>query len=623
MKIYGIDFETYWDQQYTLSKMTNDAYVHDPRFEVHGMALQTPDDKSLYFQPRDIPRVLASLPWGEIGVLCHHAHFDGYILRQHYRTPAPKLWLDTLSMARFCLPHGAKLGLGFLAERFGLPPKGTATLNTRGRRYATLTREEILHLADYAKHDNWLTKQVFLILLGRHPTIHIDHPFPVSELRRVDLTVRMFTDPVLRLNEARLRGFLADTQERKARMLRQCGLETRDDLMSNDKFAAALEMLGVDVPRKISPTTHKETLALSKKDPEFKELLEHEDDRVVALVSARLELKSTGDETRTQRLLEVAAANRPWPVYLNFCGAKQTDRWSGGNKQNPQNLRRGGALRDSIEAPPGHVIVVADSSQIEARSNAAQAGEHALLQVFRDKGDPYADLASEIYGRAINKKTDPLERQVGKTGVLGLGYGMGPAKFQLTLRTDPIMPIEMPLDFCEHVVHVYRKVKYKRIAAMWERYDDALRYVYEGTKRDYGWFETCKEGLRLPNGFVIRYDGLHHGEHYGKRGWFYVKRNRPVPIYGAKVDENGNQAIARNVVAEQMENAMRQEYTSALGHRLALMAHDEVVVVAPEKHAEAVLALLLEKMHTPPTWTPIQIPVAAEGGFALKYSDAK
>lgn len=614
MKIWTLDFETYWDSEYTLSKLTTDGYILDPRFEVQGLAVRPPDGTMLYFTPAFIPRVLASIPWSEVGVLAHNTAFDGFILQHHYKTPRPRLWLDTLSMARMVLPPNKRASLAAVAEYFELPPKGNELVKTRGKREHQFTGTERAELAKYAKHDAWLCWEILQRLLPG---------FPAVELALIDQTLRMFLEPALHLDQQRLRAFLAETQERKARLVAATGLGSRDALMSNEQFAEALELLGVDAPMKISPTTGKLTMALSKRDPGFKELLDHDDERVVALVEARLEVKSTGDETRTKRLLSVAEANRPWPVLLNFAGAKQTNRWSGGNKQNPQNLRRGGALREAIVAPPGHVVVVVDSSQIEARCNAAEAGQMDLVQAFANKQDVYAGLAATIYGFAVNKKEHPLQRQVGKTGILGLGYGMGTEKFQLALKTDPIMPIELDALMCERVVDTYRRVKYPRIPQWWRTAEYAIRLVAEGARKNFGWFETCAEGFRMPGGFVIRYDGLRTGEYKGKQGWWYSKYGKLHSIYGAKAVENITQHIARDIVAKQLLQIMRREVVAEFGHRLVLMSHDELVFVVPEAKGPALLDHALGVMHQAPTWTPIPVPVAAEGNIGRRYSDAK
>ncbi len=634
MKIWTLDFETYWDTEYSLSKMPTDSYILDRRFEVQGLGVRPPSGEILYFTPEFIPRVLAGIPWGEVGVLCQNTAFDGFICRHHYKTPQPKLWLDTMGMARFALPDTERASLANLAKFFGLPPKGAELIKTRGRRVHEFTMEERMGLAGYCKHDVRLTWAAFERLMQLdlpqpgetpYPGDIIRRPqvrFPARELRMIDLVLRMFIEPKLHLDEPKLQAFLAQTVARKQALLQACGLENRDALMSNERFAQALESLGVEPPVKISPRTHQQTWAFSKKDPEFNDLLEHEDDRVSTLVAARLDIKSTGDQTRTERLLRVASDRRPWPVMLNFCGAKQTQRLSGGNKQNPQNLRRGGALRDSIVAPPGYMVVVVDSSQIEARCNAAESGQMDLVQAFRDKVDVYADLASTIYGFQVNKKEHPLQRQVGKTGILGLGYGMGGPKFQLTLKTDPIMPIELELDMCEKVKNTYRD-KYSRIPEWWRTCDYALQLVAEGVEKDFGWFRTCREGLVMPNGFIIRYAGLHFTEHKGKRGWFYLKRGRMTPIYGAKVVENVTQHIAYEVVGEQMVEMAKAEFVAQFHHQIVLMSHDEVVAVAPEETAHACKDFMLEIMHRPPVWTPVQIPVAAEGDVGYRYSDAK
>ena len=88
---------------------------------------------------------------------------------------------------------------------------------------------------------------------------------------------------------------------------------------------------------------------------------------------------------------------------------------SGGDTTNPQNLPRGGALRESIEAPEGHMIVACDSSQIEARTLAWFAGQEDLLDDFRRNADVYSIFASKVFGHEVNKHDHPKERFVGKT----------------------------------------------------------------------------------------------------------------------------------------------------------------------------------------------------------------
>lgn len=618
VKILALDFETHYATDYSLSKMTTDAYVHDPRFKVHMMSLRDLSGVTRCYPPHVIPSVLRAIDWPNTAILAHNTAFDGYILTQHYHTPQPKLWLDTLSMARPVMGVNARLSLKALAEYFHLPPKGEELINSRGIR--DLSPAQYASLAPYCIHDTELCWAIFQRLI---------QGFPGQELRVIDLTLRMFLDPYLRLDTKMLEEYLVQVQNEKADMLALSGLDSRDALMSNDQFAVLLEALGVEPPLKISKTTGLPTYAFAKSDPAFKALLEDDDERVANLVAARIGVKSTIEETRTGRFLQVARDNRPWPVALNYYGARTTGRHSGGNKQNAQNLRRGGVLRRSVKAPPKRKVVVADSAQIEARVLATVAGQTDLVQAFREKRDIYSDMATDIYGRPINRKRvevvngvevhpDKLEGQVGKTSILGLGYGMGDQKFQFTLKIgNP--PVEIEIGQCSHVVSIYRN-KFPKIPELWRTMGHAIECVYQGIERDFGYFTTCGEGLRLaPNGFLIRYPGLKPD---GRGSWIYTQKGKPSKLYGAKATENLVQALARIAVTDQMVEVMREEHVRKYGHHLVLFTHDELVMVAPDETAQDVLNLTLEKMHTPPTWMP-DLPIAAEGGIADRYGDAK
>ena len=87
---------------------------------------------------------------------------------------------------------------------------------------------------------------------------------------------------------------------------------------------------------------------------------------------------------------------------------------------NLQNLERGGELRKSILAPPGHVLVVADSSQIEARVLAWLANDSELLTLFENKADVYKHMAAKIYS-ITTEEVNKTQRFVGKVATLGLG----------------------------------------------------------------------------------------------------------------------------------------------------------------------------------------------------------
>ena len=421
MDIVVIDLETYYDKDYSLSKITTEAYVRDPRFEVIGVAVKVNDHPTDWYSGNDPGKFLRSLDYRDKAILAHNTMFDGAILSWHFGIK-PKLWLDTLSMARPL--HNIAVGgsLKNLTAYYGLGEKGDEVLNAIGKRRLDFTTSELQRYASYCRNDVELTYKLFK---------RMARGFPPSEIAIIDQTLRMYTEPMLVLDRAVLNTHLTNEVNRKEALLNSLGNAndffsvglTRDTLMSNEKLATYLTVLGIDPPTKTSPTTGKKTWAFSKSDKGFTKLLEHEEPFVSTVVAARLGVKSTIEESRTRSLLGVSERG-PLPIMLNYYGA-HTGRFSGGDKMNLQNLPRGGALRKSICAPPGKMLVACDSSQIEARVLAWVAGQNDIVQAFAEGRDIYSEFASVVYGRKITK-ADKLERFVGKTciaeGTLVLSY---------------------------------------------------------------------------------------------------------------------------------------------------------------------------------------------------------
>lgn len=408
MDIITIDFETYYDQEYSLSKMTTEAYVRDDRFEVIGVGVKINSEPTDTYSGEDVGGFLRSLNYKNAAVLAHNTVFDGAILRWRYDIE-PKFWLDTLSMSRpeFKMCVGGSLAA--LAWALNLGEKGTEVVQAKGKRRADFTPQELDAYMGYCANDVELTYKLYQVLKSK---------LPPSELLMIDLLIRMYVDPLIEVDVDHLRGHLHKVVTNKEQLLNKLSKNDperiRKVLSSNNKFADLLKLLGVTPPTKISKTTGKTTYAFAKTDRGLLDLQEHPDQRVQAVVAARLGVKSTIEETRTQSLIEAGQRGR-LPVMLNYHGA-HTGRLSGGDGLNLQNLpsRRGKAIREAICAPDGHVLMVGDLSQIEARLSAYLAGEDRLVEAFRQGRDVYSEFASNVYGRTITK-ADKRERFVGKT----------------------------------------------------------------------------------------------------------------------------------------------------------------------------------------------------------------
>jgi len=618
MDIVTIDFETYYDRDYSLSKMTTEAYIRDPRFEVIGVSAKVNDQEVDWYSGADPGGFLHALDYSDKAILCHNTAFDGAILSWHFNIK-PKLWFDTLSMARPL--HSMTVGgsLKALATYYRLGDKGDEVMRALGMRRRDFTPEQMSAYADYCIQDTNLTYRLFKKMARQ---------FPKEELLVIDQTIRMYTEPKLVLDPVVLDAHLIAIHEKKEKLLAKLGGEEKAKkfLMSNNKFADLLRAMGVEPPMKTSPTTGKQTYAFAKNDTQFTALLEHPKAAVRTVVEARLGTKSTIEETRTKRFLEISERG-PLPIMLNYYGA-HTGRFSGGDKVNLQNLPRGGALRKALAAPDGHVVVACDSSQIEARLVAYLAGQDDLVQSFREGRDVYSEFATDVYQRPVTK-ADKVERHVGKTCILGLGYGMGPPKFQHSLATG-FISVKVDEHEAQKIVRLYRN-KYHRIQAFWNRCNNALNGLAAGESGD-----MCDligydaEGVLLPNGLRIQYPALRRTAN----GFEYINDPRTyrkfikarvlgdtapeltwTKIYGGKVVENITQAVARIVVAEQMAKIGRR-------YPVALQVHDEVVCVVPEDQADACKDFMMGVMSTPPKWAP-DLPVACEADVGVNYGDAK
>ena len=409
MDIVTIDLETYYGKDLSLSKITTEAYVRHPLFQVIGVGIKVNDGEVETYSGDDVAGFLNKIDFSDKAILCHNTAFDGAVLSWHYGIK-PKLWLDTLSMSRPF--HKTTVGgsLKALAQHYKLGAKGTEVINAKDKRREDFTSEELARYMEYCANDVELTYKLFNKL---------KEGFPPSEIRIIDQTIRMYTEPKVALDKDKLRQHLSSVKDNKQKLLDK--LSTFGDpaalkktLMSNQKFAELLTDLGVTPPTKVSARTGKEAYAFAKTDKGMIDLLDHPDPSVCALVSARMGIKSTIEETRTEALLAVADRGA-LPIMLNYYGA-HTGRFSGGDGLNLQNLpaRKGKAIRQAISAPEGKVIMGCDLSQIEARMLAWVAGQDDLVDSFANGRDVYCEFASEVYGREITAK-DKTERFVGKT----------------------------------------------------------------------------------------------------------------------------------------------------------------------------------------------------------------
>jgi DNA polymerase I-like protein with 3'-5' exonuclease and polymerase domains len=609
MDIITIDFETYYDKQVSLGKLTTEEYIRSPDFEVIGVAVKVNDEETIWLSGTlDILKAYLHkhYSWERSALLAHNTMFDGAILNWLFGI-RPKLLLDTLCMSRAL--HGTEVSsaLGQLAEQYNIGVKGDEVLNALGKHRSDFTTEQLAAYGDYCVQDVELTYKLFTIFMQQRA-------FPKAELKTIDLTLRMFVEPILQLNAYKLEGHLATLKVQKERLLQDGGIQ-KEELMSNPKFALALERLGVNVPTKTSLRTGKETFAFAKSDEGFKALENHEDPKVQALVAARVGLKSTLEETRTERFIDIASRG-DLPVPIKYYAA-HTGRWGGSDKVNLQNLPSRGSnakvLKSCIQPPEGYTLVEADSAQIEARVLAWLASQDNLVKAFANGDDVYKIMAAAIYGKPIDE-IDKDERFVGKTTILGAGYGMGSVKFRDQLKG---FGVEVSEEEAKRIIGVYRNAN-SAITNLWREAGNALMNIYQGLSSPLGKagvlkVEPSEKGIRLPSGLLMYYADLKAEETERGVQFSYQTRRGRTKIYGGKVIENVCQGIARCIMADQMARISKK-------YRVLLTVHDSVICCVEDSEVDEAATFVNECMRWTPEWANT-LPVRGDVEVGKNYGE--
>ncbi len=608
MDLITLDFETYYSQDFSLSKATTEEYVRDPKFQVIGVGIKVNDNPCEWASGthEQVKEYLSTFAWDQSMLLCHNTMFDGAILNWIFDI-RPKAYADTMCIARAIHGVETSASLRAISEKYGVGEKGFEVINAKGKRREDFTPEELSRYGDYCVNDVDLTCKLFKMMAKG---------FPKTELKLIDLTLRMFIEPTLELDLGLLEQHLIETRDRKDELLEEVGV-SKEELMSNQKFAELLQNLGVEPPTKISLTTGKETFAFAKTDEAFKALAEHENDKVQSLVSARLGTKSTLEETRTQRFIDIAKRGK-LPVPIRYYAA-HTGRWGGDDKINLQNLPSRGVngkkLKRGIIAPEGYTLIDADSAQIEARVLAWLAEQDDLTQAFAKGEDVYVKMASRIYGVPEEDVTKD-QRFVGKTTILGAGYGMGAVRFTEQLKN---FGFDMELHEARRVINIYRDANWK-IKHLWRDAQNMLINLTRGDTYEFGragviGISSLHKALILPSNLLLHYTDLRATPTDKGVDMDYQTRKGRTRIYGGKVIENVCQAIARCIIGEQMLKI-------ASKYKVVMTVHDSIVCCVPDDEVFEAQQYVETCMRWCPDWAE-GLPINCESGAGKSYGDCE
>jgi len=646
-----IDFESFWSTTHTLSRMSPTEYVQHPDTEIISVAIREGDEPTyVLFGEDKIRRHMQDMDWSDKIAIGHNmSGFDAMILAWRLGIN-PKMYGCTAAMARSKYSKtGASVGGKFLTgvslKKLAAELKVGAKLdleatNTKGKHLCDFSPDELAQMEEYNKVDTDLCAALFKKLAKG---------FPKAELMHIDMTTRMLVEPKFQLDYAMVNKALEDVKAEKAKSLNDLydllftqaesvarKLEgdptdpeeyVRMTMASAAKFGELLTSRGVEVPMKQSPTNPaKMTPALAKTDDAFIALQDHEDPIIAAAARVRLEVKSTLLETRLQAFIKAAdACGGRLPVPLKYAGADTTGRWSG-EQYNMQNLPRinpkkpkaSDALRNSLRAPKGHKIVVADLSGIELRVN------HFLWKVKQSmdlyqadvEADLYKSFAAARYGIDESEVTKD-QRQLAKIAQLGLGFGAGAPTFRKVAK------LMGGLDLSEaeslEVVTAWRDT-YHDIVKGWKSFQSSLPSIQQGIETaidPWGLCVTEKHAVRLPSGRKIHYPGLTKESDNGKTEWWYGSGRSRARIYAGKGVENLVQALARDVIAEHALTMFKRTK-----FRPSLAVHDELVYIVPETVAQDVLDELQGIMRKGVSWWP-ELITWSEGDLGDTYGAVK
>lgn len=598
MNLITLDFETYYDVRLSLGKMSTVQYVQDDEFKVWGVGVKFFHNPTVWIPEDEVKDFLEQIDWDDAALVCHNTLFDAYILTQVFGV-YPKYYYDTAAMSRGLFPNESASLKHVCKRLFPDDPtmrKGEELVNAKGIRDLDPQLDE--EIGGYCIQDVELTYALYN---------KMHHEFPQSELDLMDLTVRMFVEPKLTLDRALVYTYKQELADETARKIEN-STTTREVLASQQKFANFLEDLSITVPTKRSPRTGNIIPAFGKNDSAYIQMCNMYP-QYNHIWDAREAVKSRLEETRAERFLSSVNPDGSFSVPLRYYAA-HTGRFGGSEKINLQNLPRGSKLRSAITCKDDQFLYVADLSNIEARMLAWLARQEDLLDAFARGEDVYCQFASEIYGRPITKD-NKLERYVGKTAILGLGYGMGAEKFQYTLASGS-PSVEVTIETARTIVQQYRSTYYN-IPRLWSVCKQLLYSMMDRNQigNTYGPLAVSNNAIKLPNGMFLKYPALQ----YINGEFLYTGRNNSmIRTHGPRVCENIIQALARIVITDQILTTHQLPEVDVV-----LTVHDEIIALSSKEKPDETLDQILAIMKKPPVWCS-SLPLDAEGHFSNVYS---
>ena len=629
-----LDLETYYDRDYSLSKLNYFEYIYDTRFKIHGIALRHPDGRTEF--RTDVAEAVAELQatYGKalekVCVVCHNSVFDLFILKAKFGV-VPENIIDTMLCSRLLHNPQQSASLRELAKRYKLTDKGDLTFMAG---VESPTPEQLSELAAYAINDVEITAQLAEIMVPRVE--------PAIEFWVMAHTIRMFVSRPFLVDSNIAGNALVKVDEHLDAELSAAGYN-QSQLSGNKTFydllSTALAKSGRTVPTKEGKKG--KIPAISGDDEPMQLLTQDSDPQVAKLAELRLLVKSIPNiKSKLEYLVSTSKLTGGcFPALLEYHKAS-TGRFAGGNGFNIQNMADSGKATSevcraaatgtgkSIKAPAGHSLVACDACQIEARILSFVAGEQDLHRAFAGGQDVYSEFVSNVFGEKVmkSKGTSPEElrmkalRNVGKTAILGLGYSMGADRFIASMKEsqDGRNLFETGIlneTICRRIVSSYRS-KYPEIKKFWRKCEDAFISAAEGescspAKDLYFFPEGDTVYITLPSGRKLVYPcvrlsapekkTVEYTDESGEKRSFEAERRNisygnNVNLYGGKITENIVQAIARDILVDVIFRLEQKSWP------VILHIHDEIICHVPSDRAVECLDAMTAEWRRTPEW---------------------
>lgn len=648
MNHISIDIETY--SSVDIGKSGLYKYVQSPDFQillfaysVDGFPVNVVDLLSGEEIPEDIMNAL------EDPMILKHAYnaaFEWYCLNTICDSPISG-WRCTMLHGLYC---GYPAGLDAAGKALGLPQDkkksmaGKALIKlfctptkpsrSNGMRTRTLPQHEPEKwrlFKEYNRQDVVAEMEIERRLSG------FPVPDDIQEQWKDDQLRNAFGVAV---DEKLIEGALAVDSEITAELKKRAVEITKLD--NPNSLSQLKPWLESEIGREL-PNLQKETVA---------ELMDTEDDpNVIKVLKIRQEMSRTSVK-KYQAMASAVCDDGRIRGLMQFYGANRTGRWAGRlvqvqnltkNKTELLDIARGlvkkadtaslkfifgnvpdllsQLIRTCFIASSGNKIVSADFSAIEARVLAWLAGEKWRMENFKAGGDIYCASASQMFGVPVEKNgVNGHLRQKGKIAELALGYqgGVGALK-QMGALNMGISEEELP-----GLVAAWRQTN-SSIVGFWRDIEKAAINAVRGNPQQLNGITFRREfdydndqdflTVQLPSGRKLYYvkpflstnqwgaESIHyHGLNQTTKKW------EEQDTYGGKLTENVVQAIARDCLAEALNNL------KATGHQVVFTVHDEAIL---DVSGHVTVDEICKIMARPISWAPgLELPA---DGFESAY----